>query len=67
MRTEAIRPGKVVELKKPHPCGGRHWEILRAGMDVKIRCTTCDRIVTLPRRKFVRRIKTIIEDEDTPD
>ena len=25
-----------VEMKKPHPCGSTHWEILRVGMDIKL-------------------------------
>ena len=30
-----------VELKKPHPCGSTQWEILRVGMDIKLRCRGC--------------------------
>ena len=30
-----------VELKKPHPCGSCQWEILRVGMDIKLRCLGC--------------------------
>ena len=33
--------GDVVMLKKPHPCGGYNWEILRTGMDFRIKCLTC--------------------------
>ena len=29
---------QLVELKKTHPCGSRNWEVLRVGMDVKLRC-----------------------------
>lgn len=67
MKPEDIRPGQVVKLKKPHPCGGYHWEILRTGMDIKIRCTTCQRIVTISRRKFMRRVQSVVEDQDTGD
>ncbi|MFO7948262.1 MAG: DUF951 domain-containing protein [Armatimonadota bacterium] len=63
MRPERLRPGTVVELKKKHPCGGTRWEVLRGGVDIKARCTTCDRIVTLPRKKFTRSIKHIINDD----
>ena len=28
----------VVELKKEHPCGSRRWEVLRVGMDIRLRC-----------------------------
>ena len=26
-----------VELKKQHPCGSNTWEVLRVGMDIKLR------------------------------
>ena len=28
----------IVELKKGHPCGSRRWEVLRVGMDIRLRC-----------------------------
>ena len=31
----------VVELKKEHPCGSRRWEVLRVGMDIRLRCAGC--------------------------
>lgn len=33
-----IRPGDVLEMKKEHPCGARRWEVLRVGMDFRLRC-----------------------------
>ena len=34
-----VNVGDRVEMKKPHPCGCKEFEILRIGMDFKIRCT----------------------------
>ena len=31
----------IVEMKKEHPCGSRRWEVLRVGMDLKLRCCGC--------------------------
>lgn len=59
MRIIKIEPGMVARLKKPHPCGGHEWEILRGGVDIKTRCLTCGRIVTVPRHKFQRGIKHV--------
>lgn len=56
----ALNVGDIVKLKKKHPCGGYEWEILRVGADFRIRCTTCDRQVWLPRREVERRITKII-------
>ena len=46
--------GDIVRMKKPHPCGSCEWEILRVGMDVRLRCRGCGRMVLLSRRKFER-------------
>lgn len=51
--------GDIVITKKPHPCGSDSWKIIRIGMDVKIKCTKCGRIVMLSRDKFEKRIKKI--------
>lgn len=55
-----LKVGDIVKLKKPHPCGGYNWEILRIGADFRIKCTTCSRQVWLPRSEVERRLKEII-------
>ena len=60
-----LRPNDRVEMKKPHPCGGRIWIIMRAGMDVKLRCGVCDREVELPRAKADKGIKKILREDGT--
>ena len=42
----------VVQLRKPHPCGGTEWQVVRVGADIGIRCLTCGRRVLLPRREL---------------
>jgi len=54
-----IPAGSVVTTKKPHPCGGNAWEVLRSGADFKIKCVKCGRVVMLDRLKFEKRVKTI--------
>ena len=53
-----------VELKKAHPCGSTQCEILRVGMDIKLKCTRCGREVMLPRAKAEKGIKKIVEREE---
>ena len=53
--------GNVIKMKKPHPCGENRWEILRVGMDFKIRCTGCGREVMLPRAKIEKNIKKVVK------
>ena len=49
--------GEKVQMKKGHPCGFNEWEIIRVGMDFKIRCARCGHIVMLPRAKFEKSFK----------
>lgn len=53
--------GDNVEMKKPHACQTNHWEIIRMGMDIKIKCSNCQHIVMMPRRDFDKKLKKIIE------
>ena len=43
-----LRMGQVVTLKKVHPCGSAQWEVVRLGMDVRLRCQGCNRYVLFP-------------------
>ncbi len=60
-----LNVGDVVKLKKKHPCGGYDWEILRVGADFRIKCTTCQRQVWLPRKEVERRITKIVVHADS--
>ena len=55
-RPVGLEVNDVVRLKKPHPCGGSEWLVLRTGADVRIKCITCQRVVMLPRAELERRI-----------
>ncbi|KRM88680.1 DUF951 domain-containing protein [Liquorilactobacillus vini] len=50
----------IVEMKKQHPCGVNRWEIIRVGMDIKIKCTGCGHLVMMPRREFDRKVKKVL-------
>ena len=32
--TEEIRLGDVISTRKPHPCGGSEWTVVRTGADI---------------------------------
>lgn len=55
--------GDLVKMRKQHPCGGFIWEILRIGMDFRLRCLNCGRIVLLPRQKFEKQVKEKVEKQ----
>lgn len=54
-----VQVGDVIQVKKNHPCGANRFDVLRVGMDFKIRCQGCGREVMLPRVKIERNIKKV--------
>lgn len=48
--------GDKVRTKKTHPCGNKEWEIIRVGVDFKLKCIECGHIVTLTREKALKSI-----------
>ena len=56
-----VRLEDVVRLRKPHPCGGDVWTVVRLGADIGLRCGTCGRTVLLERRVLERRLKGFVE------
>ena len=42
--------GDRIIMKKPHPCGSKEWEVLRVGIDFRIRCCGCDHQIMVPRK-----------------
>lgn len=55
-----IRMDDVVQLRKPHPCGGYTWRVVRIGADIGMKCDTCGRRVLLSRREFDKRVKKFV-------
>lgn len=54
--------GDIVTLKKPHACGENEWEITRLGIDMKLKCLNCQRVVWISRIDFEKRVRKIKED-----
>lgn len=51
----------IVQMRKPHACGGDTWQVVRVGAEIGIRCQTCQRKVFLPRTEFERRVKRFVQ------
>lgn len=60
MTVVELRLGDVVRLRKPHPCGGYAWEVVRLGADIGARCVTCRHRVLIERPVFERRIQQFL-------
>lgn len=50
----------VVEMKKPHACQTNRWEILRMGMDIRIKCEKCGQMVMMKRSDFNKKMKKVL-------
>ena len=60
-----IRLGDKLEMKKNHPCGSREVEVLRIGMDFRLRCLGCGHEIMTSRRNAERSIKSIEREGET--
>ncbi|HHU90085.1 MAG TPA: DUF951 domain-containing protein [Clostridiaceae bacterium] len=62
MINRVFKVNDIVELKKQHPCGSRLWKILRTGADFRIECLGCKHSLMIPRPKFEKSVKKIVDD-----
>jgi hypothetical protein len=58
-----IQIGDRVRLKKAHPCGSYEWEVLRTGIDFKLKCVGCNHLIMVPRKKIEKNIKSVITSD----
>ena len=58
-----IQLGDIVKLKKPHPCGSSEWEVIRVGMDFKLRCLGCGHIVMVARKLVEKNCRGVRKPE----
>ncbi len=58
-----IQVGDRLVMKKAHPCGAKDFDVLRVGMDFKIRCKGCGREVMVPRSKCEKNIKKVFRED----
>jgi hypothetical protein len=54
-------------MKKPHPCGTNEMEIIRMGMDIRIKCVGCQHSVLIPRAKFEKNMKKVLRSKANAD
>lgn len=54
-----IQVGQILKLKKQHPCGSHEWEVLRTGIDFRLKCLGCGHMIMIPRVKLEKNVKAI--------
>lgn len=60
MERKAFQLGDIVQMKKNHPCGSNEMEIIRMGMDIRIKCVGCKHSVLVPRAKFEKNLRKVL-------
>ena len=58
-----IRVGDIIKMKKAHPCGSSEWEVLRTGIDFRLKCRGCGHMIMIPRTQAEKNIKDITRAE----
>ena len=58
-----IQLGDIVKLKKPNPCGSSEWEVIRVGMDFKLKCMGCGHLVMVSRKLVEKNCRGVRKPE----
>lgn len=56
--------GDIVKLKKQHPCGSNEWEILRVGVDFRLKCLGCGHQVMVTRKLVEKNTRGLRKAEE---
>lgn len=55
MQNKEYKLNDLVIMKKQHACGTNLWKITRMGVDVKLKCENCGRVIMLDRLEFEKK------------
>ncbi len=58
-----INVGDIIKMKKQHPCGSCEWEVLRVGIDFRLKCLGCGHQIMIPRKQVEKNIRNIHQKE----
>ena len=50
----------VVVMRKPHACQTNKWQIIRTGVDIKLKCINCNREIMMDRLEFEKKLKQVL-------
>lgn len=64
MERKEFQLGDIVLMKKNHPCGCNEMEIIRMGMDIRIKCVGCKHSVLIPRAKFEKNMRKVLRSSE---
>ncbi len=55
---------QIVFTKKNHVCGSNKWKVVRVGVDIKLECLGCGRIIMLSSYELDKKIKPILSKKE---
>lgn len=56
-----LKLNDIVMMKKPHACGSNTWVITRLGVDLKLKCTSCNHEIMMDRHEFLKKMKKKVD------
>lgn len=60
-----LQVGDRIKMKKQHPCGNNDWELLRVGMDIRLRCMGCGHQLMLPRKTVEKNFRGFTKERES--
>jgi len=65
MERKQFELGDIVLMKKVHPCGSSEMEVIRMGMDIRMKCVGCGHSILIPRAKFEKNMRKVVRHAST--
>ena len=60
-----IQVGDKLKMKKKHPCGSTEWNVLRVGIDFRLKCCGCGHMIMVARKQAEKNIRQVIKPDST--
>lgn len=52
-----IELNDIITMKKNHACGTNRWQVIRLGVDLKLKCLGCNHEIMMDRLELSKKIK----------
>ena len=60
-----IQVGDKLKMKKKHPCGSTEWDVLRVGIDFRLKCCGCGHMIMVARKQAEKNIRQVIKPDSS--
>lgn len=55
---------QLIFTKKEHVCGSNKWKVIRVGVDIKLECLGCGRVIMLSSFELDKRLKPTLSKKE---